>query len=189
MPVIDHYFNTTNRFLPLFHQPTFMRRLTRWYTRATDRHTPSWAAILMVAALGLRSDIPLPNDAYPNHHLDYHQHNHDSPDQGLRSSAKDRIQWADYCLRNAQSALPELATRIDDLLGVQVLLALVMVFCCSSDLASAGVLMGSAVRLAHRLHLHSKDSEQYFNAQEIQERSRVFWLVYIFDKVSCNTVP
>lgn len=147
-----------------------MRTLTSWYNKPTDRSRPAWSLILTVATLGLRSELDLPA----------HHHRHQV---GLFSLSQDKTRLADYCMRNAQSAMAELVSRGEDLTGIRVLLALATVFLDSLDLSPAVVLIGSAVRLAHRLRLHSKGSEQYFNEQENLERSRVFWIAYIYDKV------
>lgn len=145
-----------------------MRTLTAWYNKPADRDRSTWASILVVSVLGLRSDL----DVQPNY-------------QGsFLTLSQDKTRLANYCLRNAQSAMPEVVTRADDLTGIRVLLALTAVYLATCDLAPASVLVGSAIRLAHRLHLHAKESEQFFNAQENSERARVFWIAYIYDKVA-----
>lgn len=159
--------------MPLFDQRSFMRTLTAWYNKPADRDRSTWASILMVSVLGLRSELDV-------------QSNYQG---GLLTLSRDKTRLADHCLRNAQSAMPEVVTRANDLTGIRVLLALTAVYLATCDLAPASVLVGSAIRLAHRLHLHAKESEQYFNAQENSERARVFWIAYIYDKVAPPNMP
>lgn len=147
--------------IPLFNQHNFMRMLTGWYHRTITRDKATWAAILVVCAMGLRSP---------------------APGENMNEETKEKSAWASYCMRNAQSVMSDLATREEDLLGVQVLLALVMMFHNSSDTRPAGVLIGTAMRLAHRLQLHSNDSARFFSPEDVLQRSRVFWIAYTLDK-------
>ena len=161
-PIVDHYFNTVNGTLPLFDQQTFMRYLQGWYENPCTRDVSTWAAIQMVTAVGLRTPVP---------------------GEDPKEKFFEKIQWADSCLRNAQSVVSELVTREDDLMGVQVLLALVSMFQNSSDPRPAAVLIATAIRLAHRMQLHSKAAMQNYSPDEQKQRNRVFWIAYALDKV------
>jgi hypothetical protein len=103
IPTIDRYFKYGNSAVPLFDQDSFMKLLTRWYGHASEREAASRACILVVVALGLQSC------------------------EHTEQTDADR-DLADYCLRNAQVAVPELAIRDHDILGLQVLTALSMLF-------------------------------------------------------------
>jgi hypothetical protein len=166
MPVVDGYFNTLNRVTPIFHQASFMRLVNSWYNQPAMRNKTSWAAILVVAALGLRTALS----------ADFTQ------DEVL-----ERSQWADFCIANAQSAMTDLVMREDDLLGMQVLVALTTLFLNSRDPRPAGVLIGTAMRLAHRLQLHSTVADHMFSEEEIQQRRRVFWVAYTLDKARISS--
>ncbi|KAH7002419.1 fungal-specific transcription factor domain-containing protein [Ilyonectria destructans] len=161
MPMIDHYFNCVNPSIPLFNQSSFMRMVVKWFSFGSKRDTASWAAILVVVGLGLQSPIP----------------GHDS-----RFGSVESRDWTDYCMRNAQSAVSELVVRDEDLLGIQVLVALAMLFRNAFDIRPSGILLGMAVRLAHRMQLHFENSVQSFTADETLERSNVFWITYMVDK-------
>lgn len=161
LPVVDHYFVTYNTVIPLFHQPTFMKMLNAWYNHGNSRDKPTWAAVQIVMALGYRTPRP-----------------------GTLETAPSQVHMANQCLRNAQSIVSELVTREEDLLGIQILLGIVMLFQNSRDPKPASVIIGTAVRLAHRLQLHSNDATQYFTPDEAEQRSRVFWIAYTLDKVS-----
>ncbi|KAF4450665.1 hypothetical protein F53441_6326 [Fusarium austroafricanum] len=162
LPIVDHYFNTFNTVIPLFDQPEFMKLLTTCYKQPELRDRASWAAIQIVMAIGYRT-----------------------PQLSLKDSQSVHIEKADQCLRNAQTVVSELVTRDEDLLGVQILLGIVMLFQNSRDPKPASVLIGTAVRLAHRLKLHSQEAAMLFPAAEAEKRSRVFWIAYVLDKDIC----
>ncbi|KAF4955580.1 hypothetical protein FGADI_4415 [Fusarium gaditjirri] len=162
IPIVDHYFTTFNGVIPLFQQSEFMKLLTTWFKQPETRDRASWAAIQTVMAIGYRV-----------------------PQLSLRDSQSVHIEKADQCLRNAQTVVSELVTRDEDLLGVQILLGIVMLFQNSRDPKPASVLIGTAVRLAHRLKLHSREAAMNFPAAEAEQRSRVFWIAYTLDKDIC----
>lgn len=160
LPIANHYFSTFNTVIPLFQQPVFMKLLRSWYNQPNTRDRARWAAIQCVLAIGYRT-----------------------PQLSLTDSQVAQVEKADQCLRNVQSVVSELVTREDDLLGVQVLLGIVMLFQNSRDPKPAGVIIGTALRLAHRLRLHSQEAAMSFPAAEAEHRSRVFWIAYVLDKV------
>ncbi|KAJ4123090.1 hypothetical protein NW768_010083 [Fusarium equiseti] len=159
LPVINHYFSTFNTVIPLFQQPSFLKLVTNWYNNPASRDRATWAAIQTVLAIGYRT-----------------------PQLSLTDSQAVHVEKADQCLRNVQSVVSELVTREEDLLGVQVLLGIVMLFQNSRDPKPAGVIIGTALRLAHRLRLHSQEAMMCFPAAEAEHRSRVFWIAYVLDK-------
>ncbi|KAH7121882.1 fungal-specific transcription factor domain-containing protein [Dactylonectria estremocensis] len=159
LPVVDHYFASFNSVIPLFHQDSFMRMLNSWYNDPTPRDRGTWAAVQIVMALAYRT-----------------------PRLAAVDSPMVQIEKADQCLRCAQTVISELVTRESDLLGVQILLGVVMLFQNSRDPKPASVIVGTAVRLAHRLGLHAADASRYFNRDEVEQRSRVFWIAYTLDK-------
>lgn len=161
MPILDYYFRDENPSALLFDQASFMKLVTGWYSPRPKRCRAAWASILVVIALGLQTLVP---------------------DNNVRLTPTERSQLVNFCMRNAQTVLPELVMRDEDLVGVQVLTALAILFRTSFDLRPAGILIGMAVRLMHRMQLYSKDITQFFTADEMLERSSVFWVVYKLDK-------
>ena len=139
---------------PLFSQVRVMRLVTGWYGRGSERSRIIWANILTVIALGLQS--------------------YSLSDQGLHHGYGRDRDWIGHCARNAQSVMPDLVLRDEDLLGIQVVLGLALVFQNTGDLRPARTLAASAVALSNRMHLHSSDSTQYYSTDETQQRSRVF---------------
>ncbi|KAI8966654.1 fungal-specific transcription factor domain-containing protein [Daldinia sp. FL1419] len=165
LPVIEDYFRDFNTALPLFHQQHFMKMLLDFYSQqeATKKSRAVWAAINVVLALGYR----------------------------IRTVETDEIivRFDDikikHCIDNAQKELDELVTREEDTLGIEVLLGLVIFFQTNTDQKPASVLIGTAVRLAHRLGLHMKETLTQFSPEVARHRSNIFWLCYYLDKDIC----
>ncbi|KXH61061.1 fungal specific transcription factor domain-containing protein [Colletotrichum salicis] len=160
MPVIDEFFNRYNSIMPLFDQPTFMRMLSDWYSPSSCHSSAAWAAINIALALGYRCTLK----------------------QSGNLDALVDDQKVLHHMRNVQSVVSDLVTREEDLLGIQVLVGMVVLFQGTKDPKPASVLIGTAIRLAHRLHLHDKESLQYFPAAVARQRSRLFWIAYCMDK-------
>ncbi|KAL7905184.1 fungal-specific transcription factor [Trichoderma velutinum] len=162
-PIIENYFTHINSLMPLFSQTAFLCKLHDYYAAECQNPRKTWAAINIVLALGTR----LPTS--PSADLDLQ--NEDS-------------QAAKY-VSNVQSVLSELVTRDVDLLSLQIILGLVIIFNSLKDSSPAVVLIGTAIRLAHRLRLHSRDHQHNGCPNEALQRSRVFWIAYLFDKDIC----
>ncbi|KAL0930170.1 nadh oxidase [Colletotrichum truncatum] len=160
VPVIDEFFNRYNAVMPIFDQPTFMRMLSDWYMPSSQRSTAVWAAVHIALALGYRCTLK------ESGNLD-----------ALIDDEK-----VQYHMRNVQTVVSDLVTREEDLLGLQVLLGMVVLFLGTKDPKPASVLIGTAIRLAHRMHLHDKDSLQFFPPEVARHRSRLFWITYVMDK-------
>lgn len=161
MPIVDHYFAVVNPSAPIFDQLVTTRTITKWFgTTAPKRDMPTWATVLVIVALGLQA-LPSTDSAYLS-----------------TIAGEDAVS---HCMRNAQGVLPELMMH-EDLVGIQVVLALAMLYRNSMDLRPASVLTSMATRLAFRLHLHSRHSAKFFTADENRQRSNVFWSTYIVDR-------
>ncbi|KAG8407435.1 hypothetical protein J3459_018512 [Metarhizium acridum] len=161
MPIVNHYFDTFAPIMPLFDQESFMSMLNQSYVDPSTRNKASWAAIQVVLAIALRTPVPeLLNG----------------------SGGSDRHHRANFFLKNAQSVVSDLVTRDKDLLGLQVLLGIVMLFQNSSDTGPASVVIGTAIRLAHRMRLHSREHAKLYSPDENLQRQRLFWIAYVLDK-------
>ncbi|KAK6444531.1 hypothetical protein FP744_10000779 [Trichoderma asperellum] len=159
-PIIENYFTHMNSLMPLFSRTSFTHRLQSYYAFECENPRKTWAAINIVLALGTR--LPTSPSA------DFELEDEDS-------------QVAKY-VNNVQSILSELVTRDVDLLSLQVILGLVIIFNSLKDSSPAVVHIGTAIRLAHRLRLHNPDHLQDDCSDETLESNRVFWIAYIFDK-------
>lgn len=156
LPIVDNYFQNYNRLTPLFDEPTFMRMLLDWYSFPSKRSVVPWAAINVVVAISFHiiDDMDM-----------------DDPRLAL-------------CVRNVQSVMADLMTWSEDLLGVQVLLGLLIVFQGCTDPQLAIGLVGSVTRLAQSMRLPSKQALIGHSPAEALRRCRIFWIAYIVDRVS-----
>lgn len=130
LPLIQSYFAKSNRVMPLFIEDKFISMLQKWHTDADQRTCAAWAAINVTMAFSLWNDAS-------------------------RKSPSDDLSMG-QCVQNAQSVLNNLVTRDQDLLGIQVVLGLVMLFQPGPNIRPALVLIAIAVKMAHRLRLHTR---------------------------------
>ncbi|KAK0744764.1 fungal-specific transcription factor domain-containing protein [Apiosordaria backusii] len=161
LPIINTYFSQINNAIPLFSQSEFMRMLHEWYTYPARRTNAVWAAVNIVLALG--SWIP----TTPIQDMDF---------------AEAETAFKGY-MNNAQTVLAELVTREQDLLGLQTLLGLVILYQTLANPKQGAVLIGAAVRLVHRLQMQSKNNiVVLYPAEQGLHRCRLFWIAYMLDK-------
>ncbi|KAL6901051.1 fungal-specific transcription factor domain-containing protein [Trichoderma evansii] len=150
--VLERYFNQYNCYMPLFDKATFMRMTIEWYSAHPRQSLVPWAAINIVLAITYRviDDLSINN---PN---------------------------LARCIRNVQSVTTELMAWSGDLLGLQVLLGMVILFQGTTNPQLAIVLIGSAIRLAQSMGLPS--AKMADDTATSAQRRRVFWIAYILDK-------
>ncbi|KAI5923140.1 fungal-specific transcription factor domain-containing protein [Camillea tinctor] len=168
LPVVETYFQDYNSAIPLFDQRSFMRMLDGYYSQSGEEKSRAavGAAINIVLAFGYRMRCA------------------NSSTGGNTASVFDH-EKVRKCIDRAQMALGELMVRDEDTLGVQVLLGLVLLFQASSDQQPSAVLSSTAMRLAHRLNLHSKTAMSRFPPDEARQRRNIFWICYYLDKDIC----
>ncbi|KAG4285851.1 hypothetical protein FPRO06_07111 [Fusarium proliferatum] len=154
LPLVDNYFRNYNTIIPLFEENAFMRMLLDWYSSSTKRSTVAWAAINVVLAINYRI---------------------------LEGKTVDDPAFS-QTIRNARSTMSELMMQGQDLMGLQVLLGMVILFQGSSEVQLAIVLTGSVIRLAQSLRLNSKKVLAGLSKSEQAHRIRLFWLTYIYDR-------
>ncbi|KAI0543216.1 fungal-specific transcription factor domain-containing protein [Xylaria digitata] len=154
LPVVDNYFNSYNRFIPLFDQASFMRMILDWHSSTVHQTVVSLAAVNLAQAIAycLLDDLPLGDPRLSE------------------------------CIRNVQSATTEFMAWNKDLLGVQVLLGMVILFQGTTDLRLATVLIGAAIRLAQAMGLPSRKGLDGLTSTESFQRRLVFWIAYILDR-------
>ncbi|KAF4962576.1 hypothetical protein FSARC_9354 [Fusarium sarcochroum] len=152
LDVLERYFNNYNRYVTLFYKETFMRMTIDWYSAQPRQDLIPWAAVNIVLAITFRV-------------ID-----------GL-SIEEPRLS---RCIRNVQSATTELMAWGGDILGLQVLLGMVILFQGTTNPQLAIVLIGSAIRLAQSMGLPSTKTANDTVASA--QRRRVFWIAYILDK-------
>lgn len=155
LPAIDNYFNNYNRHLPLFDQLAFMRMVLEWHSSPANQSIIPWAAINVVLAISYRV---------------------------LDNTSMHDVKFI-RCLSNVRSATADLMAWNKDLLGVQTLLAMVILFQSTPDPQFPIVLSGSAMRLIQSMGLPSQRNLTGVPSSEALHRHRLFWIAYIFDRV------
>jgi hypothetical protein len=156
LPLLDDYFINFNSFIPLFVHEDFMASVRDWYSSSSHRDPATWATINIALALSLQ--------------------------QCRYDSESRRSEDLQTYVSNAQSVMNSLATRDADLKGLQVILGLVIIFQGVLDPRPAAVLTATAVKLAHRLKLNSKQGHKGMSEAAVAERRRLFWITYILDR-------
>ncbi|OTA82492.1 hypothetical protein M434DRAFT_378957 [Hypoxylon sp. CO27-5] len=155
LPIVERYLTTFNSIFPLFHPGTLLQTVNNWYLSPNSQNPVIWAMINVVLALAHHTSYP--GDAVPTGNTTTY-------------------------LNNAQSVLTEVIMRETDLINVQVLLGLVILFWTADDLKPALVLISTALRLAHQLGLHTKKASRHCSPDVAVQRDRVFWMAYILDR-------
>ncbi|KAF7563691.1 hypothetical protein G7046_g486 [Stylonectria norvegica] len=153
LSALERYLTTLNAVLPLFHPGRLLQSVNNWYAHPVRRERKTWAAINVVLALAHRQ----------------------APSEEATSES------AAFYLNNAQTVLSELIMGDADLLSVQILIGMVLLFQGTQDLKPATMLIAVALRLAHELGLHTRRAE-YIDASHLLERDRVFWIAYLLDR-------
>ncbi|KAI2609866.1 fungal-specific transcription factor domain-containing protein [Hypoxylon fragiforme] len=156
LPIVERYLATFNSVFPLFHAATLLQTVKSWYLNPHTRNVITWALINVVLALA--------------------HHTSDPGDWDQRGNA------AAIYLNNVQSVLTEIVIRDTSLVNVQIILGLVILFWTAEDLRPALILIGTALRLAHGLGLHTRKSSQQCSPALALQKSRVFWMAYILDR-------
>ena len=154
LPIVEKYFSDLNSLTPIFSRANFMRMLYQWYSPSACHDPASWAAINVVLALSL---------------------------QNCATNKVDHNEVGKH-VDNAQSVLTSLLAHEQDLKGIQVLLGLATLFLSMPTPLFASILIATAVKLVHRLQLHTKSANKYLSADLALERENVFWITYILDK-------
>ncbi|KAI1121204.1 fungal-specific transcription factor domain-containing protein [Nemania abortiva] len=155
MPIIERYLSTFNSLLPLFHPEELLQTVRAWYQNPNTGDIVTWAVVNVVLALA-----------------------HHTNSLGDRSPIGSTTTF----LNNVQSALTEIIMRDTDLVSVQVLLGMAVLFWTAENLGPALIYIGTALRLAHKLGLHMRKGSEHCSRTEKLQRDRVFWMAYILDR-------
>ena len=84
--------------------------------------------------------------------------------------------------QTAFALVGQLMTMHATLWSVQALLGIAILIQGTPDQGPVSSLIAAAMRLSHRMGLHRQCQDPKISAAEIEERKRVFWIAYSFDK-------
>ncbi|KAM0188054.1 hypothetical protein ACHAPI_010831 [Fusarium lateritium] len=154
--LITFFKHGVNEAVPIFSAHRNITGLVEdWYHKPTERTKVSWSAINIILALALR--------------------------YGRREDPSS-LKIASTCISNAQSAMDSLVYRDSDLTGLRVVLGLAMVFMTTPHPQPACVLIATAVKLVHRLKIHTKSNNHGADTEEGEERESLYWITYAIDR-------
>jgi hypothetical protein len=153
--IVERYLATTNTILPLFHPGTLLQTVKMWYDTPQLRNRNNWAVINVVLALG---------------------HCLSDPDDSIVTGRTSTY------LNQVQSVLTELILGDPDLVIVQVVIGMALLFQSTNNLKPAAILTNTALNLAHSLGLHIKNHSIHLGPTVVMQRDRVFWMAYILDR-------
>ncbi|EXJ85770.1 hypothetical protein A1O1_06138 [Capronia coronata CBS 617.96] len=163
----NHYFDFFNASFPLLDRRTFWENFERQYSRDADfKH--SWFALLNIVlaiACITATDAVLTNVLICD-----------------PLCSTNMADMGSKYLQNACSMLSEVMLLDTDLTAVQVLMGMAFVMQASMNPEGAFTLMGTAARLAMTLGLHQWLEGFGLSKSELQQRQRVFWILYILEK-------
>lgn len=155
LPVIEVFLEKFNNVLPLFDAETLLRLVHHTYKVAPRHRDPvAWAAINVVLALTYRQGLV--------------------GDRNIKRSV--------VYLDRAQSVLSRIVLDDVQLLNIQVLVGIVMLLQGAQDLQPALILIGTTMRLIHKMGMHSRTASAHLDPVLARQRMYVFWLAYILDK-------
>ena len=152
--VVHTFLQTFNWVLPLFDTQEVLDKFAGWYAQPLSHDVATWAELNVVLALA------------------YGITGHDDV---ASASAVSRH------LNNAQSVVSTLLAAEANLSTVRTLVGIAIVFQATANLRPATLIIGTALRIAHQLGLHTRRTHGPDSAINTQ-RDRVFWMAYLVDK-------
>ncbi|KAF8470584.1 fungal-specific transcription factor domain-containing protein [Kalaharituber pfeilii] len=161
--IMDFFVNFNNLF-PLFHRPTFEYLFERNYSDNPPTDSGWYAAFNMVLAIACRLRISHPGPA----------DNEIAPWVGVERS------WLYF--QNAAGVLTELLLRNSDLMTIQAILAMSLFMQGTANPQPSYFLLAAAVRLSNSIGMHRRGNWFGLNPVEVEQRRRVFWIMYLLDK-------
>lgn len=158
LELIGETFRSFNQFFPLFDEQQFLQQFHETYLESNPNNPTWWACINVIFSLAHRFRAM--------RRLDTEYEN---------------AQSCGY-IHNALAVVSELSILHNSLPAVQALAGIVTILQGTPNPGPASVLVAAAVRLSQAMGLHRKTQDPSLGRAEIEQRSRVFWIVYFLDK-------
>ncbi|KAE8375274.1 fungal-specific transcription factor domain-containing protein [Aspergillus bertholletiae] len=156
LQLVGEYFGSFNRAMPLFDETTFRRLVDKQFGWNPDESPSWWASLNVVLASAYRERAQkLP----------------DGSDEWQKSMGH---------IRNALNVVVELFMRVADLLAVQAMLGLALLFQNTPNPQPLFMFAAAAMRLSQSIGLHRNQSLG-LSPSQIEERRRTFWVAFILD--------
>lgn len=162
--LVQDFFRYFNVCFPLFHKPTFDALFERHYSEIPPPKDSGWyAAFNMVLAIALRIQISHPG----------------LPDEDTATS---HVQESWQFFQNAASVLTELLLKNTDLISIQAILGMALYLQGTANPQPSYFLIAAAVRISNSIGMHRRGNSFGLNSVEVEQRRRVFWIMYLLDK-------
>ncbi|OQE11776.1 hypothetical protein PENVUL_c002G00672 [Penicillium vulpinum] len=156
LELVQEYFDTFNKALPLFGPESFMGMVSRHFSWNPNESPSWWAAFNIVLAFAYMQRAESPG------------------------ASGDDWQKCLGHVKNAMNVVTELFMRTCDLLAVQALLGLAIFFQGTPNPQPLFMFAAAAVRMSQSIGLHRSNSFGLPMSQ-VEERRRVFWIAFILD--------
>jgi hypothetical protein len=154
--LIEKAFQGFNSAFPIFDKEDFMQRLEAPDSSFQDASW--WACVNVMLALALRFKAL----------------------GSANKDSEDRDAWGYF--QNALAVATELTTLHTSLSAVQALLGMAVVVQGTPNPGPYVSLAAAAFRLAQSMDFHRNDQDPALGTAEIEQRKRVFWILYFIDK-------
>lgn len=156
LSLVELYFQTHHKTVPVYHMETFMSLLTQQYSQDPVSSPGWWASLNAVLALGQRRR-----------------------DEDTNAPDKEKS-W--QFARNAFDAVMDILMRNTSMMSVQALTVLSQYFLGTPNPQPSFFLASAAIRIAHAIGLQQTVSRTNFSAFEREQRHSLFWCVAILDQ-------
>ncbi|KAE8152330.1 fungal-specific transcription factor domain-containing protein [Aspergillus avenaceus] len=154
--LVSEYFASFNKAIPLFNQTLFNKLVDKQFGWNPDESPSWWAALNLVLASAYRERA---------------QKSRDGSGEWQKSMGH---------IRNALNVVVELLMCAADLLSVQAMLGLALLFQNTPNPQPLFMFAAAAMRLAQSVGLHRKQ-ESGLSPLQIEERRRIFWIAFSLD--------
>ncbi|KAL1877531.1 hypothetical protein Daus18300_002519 [Diaporthe australafricana] len=158
LELVSDAFGSFNRYFPIFDEQEFLQQFERQYSGSRPSSPAWWACINVVLSLAHRF-------------------------RAMRTleTAYENAQSCGY-IHNALAVVSELSVLRQSLPAIQALLGMAIILQGSPNPQASSVLTATAVRLAQAMGLHRKTQDQTLPVGQVEQRKRVFWILYFLDK-------
>ncbi|KNG80801.1 hypothetical protein ANOM_010315 [Aspergillus nomiae NRRL 13137] len=156
LQLVSEYFGSFNRAIPLFDESTFTRLVDKQFGWSPDESPSWWASLNVVLASAYRERA---------------QRLPDGSEEWQKSMGH---------IRNALNVIVEFFMRAADLLAVQAMLGLALLFQNTPNPQPLFMFAAAAMRLSQSIGLH-RNQTLGLSPSQIEERRRTFWIAFILD--------
>ncbi|KIW89039.1 uncharacterized protein Z519_10524 [Cladophialophora bantiana CBS 173.52] len=163
----NNYFTTFNSPFPLFDQNSFWTLFHQQYSTNPPPKRSCFGALNVVLSIGCITATDSVWSSVRDSDPDYF------------SNASD-ISWKLF--QNASSVLLDILFLNNDLVGVQTVIGMAFIMQATMNPEAAFSLLGIAARLGNALGLHRWLEGFGLSRAELEQRQKVFWILYILEK-------